>query len=169
MNKIEVYHAGTERVEHPLCKAGRANVDFGPGFYITDIYSQAQIWAMSQARRRKSQPVINIYLLDSESILKEARVKIFDKYDEEWLDFIVACRAGEPRWKDFDYIEGGIADDRVIDTVNMYIQGFLPKSETIRRLQYLNPNNQICINDQSLIDKYLTFTDSIILPDYELL
>jgi|GEM_PF-2653545 hypothetical protein len=37
MNKVEVYHGGTEKVEHPLCHIGRKYVDFGQGFYITDI------------------------------------------------------------------------------------------------------------------------------------
>lgn len=32
---ITVYHGGTERVEKPLAKVGRKNLDFGHGFYIT--------------------------------------------------------------------------------------------------------------------------------------
>ena len=32
--KIVVYHGGTDVVEHPLCKVGRANLDFGQGFYV---------------------------------------------------------------------------------------------------------------------------------------
>ena len=31
---IEVYHGGTEAVEHPLVSAGRPGLDFGQGFYL---------------------------------------------------------------------------------------------------------------------------------------
>ena len=34
MEKIEVYHAGTDRIESPDCLRGRRNLDFGRGFYI---------------------------------------------------------------------------------------------------------------------------------------
>lgn len=46
MDKIEVYHAGTERVDAPDCNRGRVNLDFGQGFYITDIYDQAYKFAL---------------------------------------------------------------------------------------------------------------------------
>jgi hypothetical protein len=39
--KITVYHGGTERVDVPICRLGRENLDFGRGFYVTDIKEQA--------------------------------------------------------------------------------------------------------------------------------
>lgn len=162
---IEIYHASTERVEKPDCSLGRSNLDFGQGFYLTDIYEQAHMWAHRRALRNGGDAIINVYTLDREGLLSEARSKIFDSYDEEWLRFIVACRNGEPVWKDFDYIEGGVADDRIINTVTMYMQGYMPKDEALNRLRYLKPNNQICIISQSLLDKYLVFTDCITLDN----
>lgn len=46
----------------------------------------------------------------------------FTAYDKDWLDFIVGNRQGKNPAKDYDYIEGGIANDRVIDTVNLYMK-----------------------------------------------
>lgn len=40
-----VYHGGTQRIEHPLVHLGRAGLDFGLGFYLTDICQQAEDWA----------------------------------------------------------------------------------------------------------------------------
>ena len=40
-----VYHGGTQRIEHPLVHLGRAGLDFGQGFYVTDIRQQAEDWA----------------------------------------------------------------------------------------------------------------------------
>lgn len=161
MDKLEVYHAGTERVEIPDCRRGRENLDFGQGFYLTDIYDQAFNFARVKSRDRNKPGLINTYLLDRKKILEEARVKIFDSYDAKWLDFIVDCRNGKDIWKQYDYIEGGVANDRVIDTVNMYIQGFISQDRALKNLRYLRPNNQICILNQDLIEKYLKFVDCI--------
>lgn len=38
-------------------------------------------------------------------------------YDIQWLDFIVASRKGQKPWEEYDIIEGGVANDQVIDTV----------------------------------------------------
>ena len=169
MNKIEVYHAATDRIEVPDCLRGRKNLDFGRGFYITDIYDQAYNLALVRSRDRKMPAMINIYLLNREAILEEARALIFDQYDEEWLEFIVACRAGKNIWQNYDYVEGGVADYRVIDTVNMYIQGFISRERALQNLRYLKPNNQICILNQSMLDRHLKFTDCSIISDNGLL
>ena len=161
MDKIEVYHAGTEKVEHPDCRHGRENLDFGKGFYITDIYDQAYNFAQSKSRERRQPALINVYLLDRKSLLEEAESLIFDSYNDAWLEFIVECRSGGEIWKEYDYIEGGVADDRVIDTVNMYIEGFISRDRALHNLRYLKPNNQICILNQKLLDKHLKFTDCL--------
>ena len=161
MDEIEVYHAGTERVEYPDCRFGRENLDFGQGFYITDIYDQAYNFALSKSRERRQLALINVYLLDRKSLLEEANTLIFDSYNEEWLEFIVECRSGGDIWKEYDYIEGGVADDRVIDTVNMYIEGFISIERALYNLRYLKPNNPICILNQKLLDKHLKFIESL--------
>lgn len=161
MDKFEVYHAGTDKIETPDCRHGRTDLDFGQGFYLTDIYDQAYNFAIAKSRERRCPPLINTYLLDRKAILEEARSLIFDRYDEDWLEFIVECRSGGNIWKEYDYIEGGVADDRVIDTVNMYIQGFISRDRALNNLRYMKPNNQICISNQDLLNKYLKFTDCI--------
>lgn len=165
MDKIEIYHASTEQIDNPLCGVGRKNLDFGPGFYLTDIYDQAVMWATRRASERQQTAILNIYLLDRENLFKESRVKIFENYDKEWLNFIVACRKGEPVWQEYDYIEGGVANDRVIDTVNLFINGLISEEGALKRLQYLKPNNQICILNQDILDRYLTFTESVKLSE----
>ena len=72
MKEIIVYHGGTEIVEHPISKFGRPNLDFGQGFYVTDIRQQAIDWANQTANRRKKSPILNRYRLNREAILSEA-------------------------------------------------------------------------------------------------
>lgn len=102
-------------------------------------------------------------------MLKEAKSLIFDEYDGKWLDFIVACRSGKDVWKKYDYVEGGVADDRVINAVSLYTQGFLSRDEVLRRIKYFKPNNQICLINQELLDRYLKFTKRITPSDNGLL
>ena len=152
-----VFHGATEVVEHPICSFGRLRLDFGRGFYITDIREQAERWAIRQSLDRGKPGLVNVYRLDKEACLREGRCKIFTAYDNEWLEFIVRCRKGYDPAVDYDYIEGGIANDRVIDSINLYLQGFYSKEDTLRRLSYHEPNNQICLLNQTLTDKYLHY------------
>jgi hypothetical protein len=153
---ITVYHGTTDIIEAPLCNVGRDNLDFGKGFYLTDIREQAVRWALSVAARRQNQPLLNVYQLDKDKILEEARCKIFEKYDSEWLNFVVANRVGKLD-EVYDYVEGGVADDRVIDTVNLYISGLLDADAALVRLSLYKPSNQMCILNQALLNKYLHF------------
>lgn len=89
MNTIVVYHGSTEQIENPICKLGRKNLDFGQGFYITSLREQAITWANNMARNRNMPAKLNRYKLDRDTILKEAKCKIFKAYDKEWLEFIV--------------------------------------------------------------------------------
>ena len=157
MNGIVVYHGGTEIVTHPVCKFGRRYLDFGQGFYVTDLRQQAADWAMQMADRRNGKPVLNRYLLNREAILSEARCKIFDAYDRDWLEFIVASRRGQPVADAYDYIEGGVANDRVVDTVNLYMTGLMDITTALHRLSEHRPNNQMCLLSQEITDKYLIF------------
>ena len=104
-------------------------------------------------------------MLRKEELLSQIgdRYVIFNEYNEDWLDFVVGNRLGQLLWKDYDYIEGGVADDRVVDTIDLYMTGFISRAEAIERLKYLKPNNQICITNQVLLDEYLSFTDSVVV------
>lgn len=157
MQEVIVYHGGTETVEHPDCKCGRRNLDFGQGFYVTDIRKQAEDWANLMADRRKKTPVLNRYHLNRDAIMAEAHCKLFKAYDEDWLEFIVASRQGKQIAEAYDYIEGGVANDRVVDTVNLYMAGLMDKATALHRLSKHLPNNQMCLLNQDITDKYLTF------------
>ncbi len=58
---LTVYHGETEIIKNPQVKVGRPNFDFGPGFYVTDIYVQAKDWAEKIADIREAIPILNIY------------------------------------------------------------------------------------------------------------
>lgn len=157
MKEIVVYHGGTDIIENPICKFGRENLDFGQGFYITDLREQAVIWAGNMAKARNKSAILNRYKLNKSAILDEYKYKIFKAYDKEWFEFIIGNRIGLELFKRYDYIEGGIANDRVIDTINLYIAGLIDFNFALRELSKHSPNNQMCILNQDIVNKHLIF------------
>ena len=156
---MKVYHGSSVVVREPLVSAGRRFLDFGQGFYLTDLEEQAVSWASRPANQNLPK-ILNIYELDIDGIAAAGlRYKRFGAYDEEWLDFIVANRKGQDRWKEYDIIEGGIANDRVFNTIELYAAGLTPMDEALHKLRYEAPNNQICILCQPIIDRYLHFVE----------
>lgn len=157
---ITVYHGGIERVEAPLAKIGRKSLDFGQGFYVTRRLQQAQEWAERTARQRLSSPVVNEYELDIDGIIAHCRFLRFEHYDAQWLRFIVACRNGYDSAQDYDCVEGGVANDRVVDTVEGYMNGTIDEEHALAELSKHQPNNQLCLLNQQVIDKYLIFKNA---------
>ena len=156
---MRVFHGGTTTIKHPIASAGRPRLDFGLGFYVTDMRTQADLWAKRMQRIRLEPGVVNIYEFDIETVKNEFRYHRFELYDNEWLQFIVANRLGQPT-EQFDVIEGGVANDRVIDTIEAYLANLMPLDMALRELSRHRPNNQLCITSQEVIDLYLEFVES---------
>ena len=160
-SRMILYHGGTEAVMQPDCKKGRPDLDFGQGFYVTLLQEQAEGFARRKARDRKGKPVISVYEFDYENAIKDCAYLNFEFYDEAWLDFVVESRSGLKPWSSYDIVEGGVANDRVIDTVELYTIGILDKASALGRLSEHQPNHQICILSQTKLDKYLKFVEVI--------
>ena len=157
---MKVYHGSIIEITSPLVSLGRRNLDFGEGFYVTDIREQAVKWAERISRRKLMSPVLNVYEFDVDSAQKGFRYLKFDSYDRAWLDFIVGNRKGKCLWLEYDVVEGGVANDNVIDTVEDYINGRMSAEAALVELSRHQPNNQICILNQEIIDTYFHFVES---------
>lgn len=155
-----VYHGSFMEIIRPDTSHSRRAVDFGPGFYVTPIYEQARKWAEKFGLRKKAM-IVSEYQLD-DKIFKDEKTLCFNTYSEKWLDFIMNCRS-EKDHSDYEVIIGGVADDKVFNTVELFFDGLIDKQEAIRRLQYEEPNLQICLRSQAVINNYLKFTGSTTL------
>lgn len=167
---LTLYHGSQVSVPQPNAKAGRKNLDFGPGFYLTKIRKQAEDWAVVIAGRkgRNAEAVLNTFQFDMDHALADGvRIKLFPSYDLEWLDYVVDCRRGKDYSDKYDIVEGGVANDNVIDTVEDYEKGIITAEQALGQLKYKKVNHQLCILNQAVIDKYLTFTESIVLKTEE--
>ena len=153
---MKVYHASSVVVDCPDTLHSRSFLDFGPGFYFTTIEQQAIDYGQRFIRRGKD-AWLNTYELSEN--LKDFKVLSFDAYDESWLDFVSECRAGRILG-DWDIVRGGIADDKVFRTLDLYFSGYIGKDDALRRLVYEKPNYQLCFRTQKVIEKCLTYLNS---------
>lgn len=151
-----VYHGSPAIVSHPDVFHSRERVDFGKGFYTTPLRDQAINWC--RRFMRIGDAYLNTYDLD-ESAFDRFSLLRFDEYSEEWLDFVLTCRQGLDQ-SSYDIVLGGVANDRVFDTVELYLEGLIGKQEAIGRLRFERPNFQICIRSQAVIDVCLKFVGS---------
>lgn len=160
---MTLYHGSHTAVPQPLVKVGRKNVDFGQGFYLTRLEEQASAWAeiIASRRSRTVVPVVSVYTFDREKAIADGvRFLVFETYNLDWLYFVVGCRKGADHSKEYDVVEGGVANDNVIDTVEDYEKGIITAEQALGQLQYKKVNHQICILNQKIVDNYLQFTGS---------
>jgi len=94
-----------------------------------------------------------------EATLQKLKVLQFDSFSEKWLDFVLTCRSGKDT-SDYDIVINGVANDRVFNTVELYLDGLIDRTEAIRRLRYEKPNLQVCLRSEHVLKNYLRFEGS---------
>lgn len=150
-----VYHTSDQIITSPDVVHSREALDFGKGFYVTRLKEQADKYANRFLRSGRPAYLHKFeYVSDS-----EMKIKIFEAYNEDWLDFVCGCRSGQDIYKDYDIIEGGVANDQVFQTVDLYMAGIYNKEQALQRLIYEMPNNQLCFITQKAIDRCLTLIE----------
>ncbi|MBP5230556.1 MAG: DUF3990 domain-containing protein [Clostridia bacterium] len=161
---MEVFHGSFTKVDKPDLSFSRKTLDFGTGFYVTPVREQAVSWAMRWLCRNRP-AIVNRYVFHDE-LLPElgVRVKDFPVYDREWLRFVADNRAGIQQ-DQYYVIRGGIANDKVFNTLELFFAKLISEDEALARLKFEKPNHQICIRRQDLIDRLLVFESAEEIPD----
>ena len=141
---MKLYH-GTN-VDFDVIDLTKSNKykDFGQGFYLTDIRSQAEELAAKKSRLFGGYPVIQEYEFD-ESLLSGAELKVlkFDKPSTEWAEFIFKNRSRDNNFThDYDIVIGPIANDGVAYLLGRYEEGTLTIEELSDKLDYKKLNSQ---------------------------
>ena len=130
--------------------------DFGQGFYLTDIRSQAEELAAKKSRLFGGYPVIQEYEFD-ENILQigDLRVLTFSSPSSLWADFIFKNRNRHIQVShNYDIVIGPIANDGVAYLLGRYEEGTLTIDELSKELDYKKLNNQYFFGTEKAI-KYL--------------
>lgn len=63
---------------------------------------------------------------------------------------------------DYDLVIGGVANDKIFNTIELFFDGLIDKAEAITRPRYEKPNLQICLRSEEAL-KLLHFERSEIV------
>jgi len=153
-------------IDLSLC---RSRTDFGKGFYMGNNLGEARKWAISQSMATETPIVMRFALRSGVFNFNDNNLKRlwFSSPTVEWLDFVrdnrrlIAPRAQilEPRHT-YDIVYGPIANDKVVDVVDEYIDGLITAEEAILRVKVIPSVFQISFHtplslryvDQTLTD-----------------
>ena len=153
-----LYHGTNDIIDKINLNKSRNRTDFGKGFYFTDKIGTAQDWAVSRAELRGGMPTIHSYEVNDDVF------KLYGKRFEtlpslEWLEFIVYNRKINPKYSDkkeprhdYHWVSGSIADDRIADVVDDYLEGDITAGEAISRARVLPQTYQLCLHTTDAVD-----------------
>ena len=144
---MKVYHGSYTRIETIDLAKCLPLKDFGQDFYVTKFRHHAETWAKIIGRKHNTQGFVTEFeYTETPFANRICKIKRFDDYNEEWLDFVVVNRNNESESAahDFDIVEGPVADDKVQNRIREYLNGDISKQEFLQELIYHEKTHQIC-------------------------
>lgn len=90
---MQVFHGSYTEIESVDLSKCQSNKDFGRGFYVTKFRKQTEEWAEIMGRVHGTNGVVTEFTF-YENAFSEDSLKVlrFNKYDDEWFDFIILNR-----------------------------------------------------------------------------
>lgn len=157
-NYLELYYGKVRFIEEKV--TGRANADFGAGFYLTPDKDFAGNWAREKTA---GEVVVNEYDLDTEGL----KVKYLGR-DEEWFRYIFHNRRGEPdALAGYDVVTGPIATDTLFETYGIVTSGLITDDQALELLA-IGPEFTQTVMKTETAASHLKWTDSYTLSSSDL-
>lgn len=169
--KTVLYHGTVSEIETVDVKLGRGRKDFGRGFYMSVSKNQAVGMMHKKYReavrrsRGKQENAFSEKLYEislAEQIIPELNVKIFERADLEWLDFVLLCREQGGMPHNFDLVVGPTADDDTALCLKAYWDGLYGKTGSVEAKKVLlsnleteNLGIQYFVGKQDVADKLI--------------
>jgi len=142
---MNVYHGSYTVIEEIDLSKAKPNKDFGMGFYVTKFRHHAESWARVIGRKHKTKGFVTEFIFyDTEFTERLCKVKRFDAYNEEWLDFVVENRNPFGKMHEYDTVEGPVANDKVQNRIGHYLDGLISKADFLEELKWHEDTHQIC-------------------------
>ena len=167
-----LYHGSNQDFAKIDLSKSKDRRDFGKGFYTTTIREQALQWGYNIVNRFGGE---GIFLYEFEfSPSPELLSKRFSKISDEWFDFILSNRTYDGLQHSFDFVQGPVANDKIVLTITGFIDGLYTRKEAMRRLRYSKANDQISLHTEravsllKLLGKRKTPCDKIMYNGQEL-
>lgn len=134
---MKLFHGSNIQIKEINLEKSKPFKDFGRGFYLSDNETQAYEMAKFKALTFGGESCVTAFEFDNVGMLaSNLRVKKFDSYSDEWLDFIISNREGYPTEK-YDFVYGPIADDKVGLQLRKFKDELIDRNELMSRLKYM--------------------------------
>ena len=156
---MKVYHGSYIKVDTIDLSKCKPYKDFGKGFYVTKFRHHAEEWARVMGAKYDTSGFVSEFEFSENDFTKSiCKIKRFESYDEEWLEFVVLNRDknSETSAHDYDIIMGPVADDKVQNTLRLYLKGKIEKEKFLKMLTHHEETHQICfctLNSLQTIDR----------------
>lgn len=143
---ITLYHGSNVSIEKIDLTRSLPDKDFGKGYYLTDIRTQAEAMSIRRVRiAGEGEPTLTVYSFDESQLHSpELRVKVFDEPTEEWALFVLSNREASLTGytHDYDIVIGPIADDGVAFQLDRYTRHMITLATLVEELTYRKLNRQ---------------------------
>jgi len=156
---MRVYHGSYVKVDKIDLSKCKPNKDFGKGFYVTKFRNHAENWAKIMGEKYGTDGFVSEFEFSENDFTKSiCNIKHFDTYNEEWLDFVVESRDKNRKTSihNYDIIIGPVANDKVQNTLRLYLKGKISKEKFLKMLTHHEETHQICfctLNSLQTIDR----------------
>lgn len=155
---ITLYHGSNVPIHEIDLSKGIKDKDFGQGFYLTDIFSQAENMAKRRTRIVGSgSPTITSFSFDDSLLFSDdLKVKLFpDQPNVEWARFVDANRhASETGFTHtYDIVVGPVVDDRVAFQLERFHEQMIDDETLARELTFKELNRQYYFGTEKAIAK----------------
>ncbi|GHT58208.1 hypothetical protein AGMMS50239_02310 [Bacteroidia bacterium] len=147
--KIKLYHGSNCDFTTVDLSKSKDKRDFGKGFYLTTLQSQAKDWAAVLFARYGGDGVF-VYEFEFE-MNEELTIKQFDGVSEDWLKMIKENRVQGGTQHNFDIIRGAVANDKTNRTLALFVEGIYTVKEALRKLRSNKLNDQFTIHTEKAL------------------
>lgn len=163
MEKLKVFHGSDHEIKNPVYLGGKADNDYGNGFYTTEYEDRARSWAVLNGNQDRA--VVNCYELNVQPL------KILDLNDSgvlAWIAEVVANRGTEQANADiigkrlvelyrqdtseFDVIKGYRADDSYTQVIEAFLLNQINISEVERLFYKGSLGNQVFLKSSKAFE-----------------
>jgi len=145
---VIVYHGSYKDIGDDIdLSKSKVSRDFGSGFYVTNIFKQAEKWARQKGKDNKTDGCVTKWEFD-ENVFndKDFNTLKFDDYSVEWVEFVKLNRKNNTNLlaHKYDIVEGPVADDYIYASIDKYEKKNMPIEELVEVLKTREQSHQIC-------------------------
>lgn len=148
-NRLTLYHGSNCDFSVVDFSKAKDRRDFGKGFYLTTLQSQAKDWAETLFARFDGDGIF-VYEFELE-IKDDLSIKQFPEISEEWLNFVRDNRVGGGTQHNFDIVRGAVANDRTNRTLALFVEGIYTSKEAMEKLHGNRLNDQVSIHSEKAL------------------